>query len=476
MSARKLVLCVIDGLTPGALEAGLAAGSLPTLGALVERGQYLHGVSTFPSVTPVCLSSIATGAGPDAHGIPHLSWFHRGERRVVEYGSSFGAARAAGLRASLRDSVLNMSQTHLSPATTTVFEDVEDAGLVAAAVNFTCYRGRARHAARLPELVRRNRWFEHLQGPSRFFFFNLYESEEAGTPVAVRSRTAGSVDRYAAAAGRWLVTRDGFDFLVYYLPDFDYAAHAVGPASAQGALERADRCLADLTGAAGGVDRFLERYGIVVCADHGQSPVRQAVSLRAAFPDVAVLDRPRGPRPRGELAVLGSNRAAMLYRLDGCRLTARQLAERLDDEPAVDVSLFREGAVAVARRAGAELRFRPGPGGFVLEGDAGVLDPARYPDGLHRAWGSLACPNSGDVVLSAAEGHEFEDLGGRHHAGGGSHGSLLAEDSLVPVILVGVCATLPQGRMPRITDLKALALSHLGVAAAPARPEHVGAA
>ncbi|MEX2102695.1 MAG: alkaline phosphatase family protein, partial [Gaiellaceae bacterium] len=128
---KKLVLAVIDGLTPEALEQGLAEGRLPALGALREAGTYTRATTTFPSVTPVCLTSIATGAHPDVHHIPHLVWYHRGEKRLVEYGSSFAAMRAVGARRSIRDSVFNMNHAHLSPDATTVFEAIEDAGLVA---------------------------------------------------------------------------------------------------------------------------------------------------------------------------------------------------------------------------------------------------------------------------------------------------------------------------------------------------------
>ena len=95
----KLVLVVIDGLTPSMLEGALGTETAPTLSALAERGTLGRATTTFPSLTPVCLSSIATGAHPDVHEIPHLVWWHRGEQRLVEYGSSFGAARAAGLGA-----------------------------------------------------------------------------------------------------------------------------------------------------------------------------------------------------------------------------------------------------------------------------------------------------------------------------------------------------------------------------------------
>ena len=55
---------------------------------LRERGTYVRDcVSSFPSVTPVAAASIATGLGPDEHHIPAMNWYHRGERRYVEYGS-----------------------------------------------------------------------------------------------------------------------------------------------------------------------------------------------------------------------------------------------------------------------------------------------------------------------------------------------------------------------------------------------------
>lgn len=463
MSApKKLVLTVIDGLTPPALERGIEQGRLPTLARLAKLGCYTHGVSTFPSVTPVCLSTIATGAAPDGHGIPHLAWYHRAERRLVEYGSSLGAVRAAGLRGTLRDSVVAMSAEHLDPGASTVFELLEDAGLVTGAVNFTCYRGRHRHRIRLPGLASRNRWFESVSGPRRFFFFNLYESDETGAPFAVRSRTAGSVDAYAVAVGRWLVTRDGFDFLVYYLPDYDYASHAAGPDGAPDALERSDRCVGQLIDAAGGLDGFLDRYALLVCSDHGQTRVDRVSRLERRFDDLRLLS-PRRPAPgECDLVVAASNRAGMIYRLPGCPLDARSLAGRFDGDPAVDVALFLEDGWAIARRDGEELRFTPDGEGFRTEGDPGLLDERRYPDGLARAWHGVAGGRAGDVVVSAAEGWEFADIGGRDHRGGGSHGSLLADDSIVPMLAHGLeGAGLPP--RPGIAALVPAVLAHFGL-------------
>jgi hypothetical protein len=389
------------------------------------------------------------------HHIPHLAWYHRDEARVVEYGSSFSAMRAVGAGRSIRDTVFRMNAEHVSPGATTVFEALEDAGLAPAAINFTCYRGRTRHPIRLPAVARRNRWYESVLGPRHFFFFNVFESERTGAPLAVRSRLEGSVDEYAAAVGRWLVTRDSFDFLVFYLPDYDYASHLAGPDGASAALERSDRALAALLDAAGGADAFLDGYAVVVCSDHGQTPVERLARLHDTFP----------AWEEGMLAV-GSNRAGMVYRLPGCRHDARALAERLDDAPTADVVLFREDGAAVARRDGAEARFALEGDAWRVEGDASVLDPDRYPNGLERAWRALASPRAGDVLVSVTEGWELADLGGSHHLGGASHGSLVAGDSTVPLVAAGFEEP-PFPPDPTIADLAPLVLAHFGVPAPP---------
>ncbi len=408
-ATKPVVLIVIDGLTPSMLEATDG----PALCHLLDHGTYRRAVSTFPSLTPVCLASIATGAGPDVHGIPHLVWWNRDEDRLVEYGSSFAALRASGLVQGLRDTVVNLNERHLSRDAETVYEALEGAGLTTAAINITTYRGRHRHLSPIPG-------FPPVHGPKRFFFYSVYESDRTGAPIAFLNRSLGSIDSYAAAIGRWLVTRDGFDLLVHYLPDYDYASHAVGPDAAHEALARADDSIAALLDAAGGPDEFLDRYAVVLCSDHGQSLVKETARLEV---------------PGG--LVTASNRAGMIYGEN-----PRRLAEALDGESAVDVALFLEDGEVVARSGGAD--------------DPRILD--HYPNGRARAEAALRNRNAGEVILSAAAGYEFADLGGRHHAGGGSHGSLQAADSEVPMLTVGLSPP-PDS----ITGIKGVILEHFGV-------------
>ena len=127
------------------------------------------------------------------------------------------------MRQSILDAILNMSGEHLSPDAPTVFERLEDAGLTAAAVNLTCYRGRTPHRTTIPGVTR------SALGPKRFFFYNLFESDETGAPAAWREPLGGTIDEYAAAVGRWLVTRDGFDFFAFYLSDTTTSRMRTGP-------------------------------------------------------------------------------------------------------------------------------------------------------------------------------------------------------------------------------------------------------
>jgi hypothetical protein len=432
---RPLILIVIDGLTPSIFEASVGDRRAPTLTMLAEHGQYARATSTFPSLTPVCLSSIATGAHPDVHEIPHLVWYHREERRIVEYGSSFAALRAAGMARAILDTVINMNRTHLGAEAVTVFEALEDSGLTPAAINITCYRGRTKHLPTLPGIT------IPAYGPKRFFFYNLFESDQTGAPLAVFARSEGSIDGYAAAVGRWLVTRDGFDFLTYYLPDYDFASHVYGPDGAHEALARSDAAVRALVDAAGGPDEFLERYAVVLCSDHGQTPVTRSDRLEEPFAGMT------------DVVVTASNRAGMVYRTGPRAPEPRALAELLDAVESAEVVLFREGDEAVARREGEEVRFAPGS-------DAGWL--ADYPDGPARAWAAVANPNAGEVIVSARAGYEFLDLAGRHHVGGGSHGSLEHGDSEVPMLTLGLDA------VPRsIVDVAPAVLGHFGVGLAP---------
>jgi predicted AlkP superfamily pyrophosphatase or phosphodiesterase len=286
LSAKKLVLCVVDSLRTDKLEEAVADGVAPTFAALLERGTLVRDcVSSFPSVTPVCTSEITTGVGPDGHWISAMNWYHRADARYVEYGSSFEATRAFGLFRSLYDTVYNMNMAHLSDEVETVFETLADHGIRTACTPFLIYRGRTRHEMGLEGLLRRvalAATFRHATwGPDELFYGELYSSRKV--PCRPTLARPGTRDEYSACCGRELVENDLFDFLLFGLPDNDYHSHKFGPDGQPDSIIRADAAFAELVDAAGGLDRFLAGHAVIVVADHAQTPVEHPLDLMAAL-------------------------------------------------------------------------------------------------------------------------------------------------------------------------------------------------
>ena len=94
-AAKKLILAVVDGLGPDLLDRAIAAGRAPTIAELAAAGERRDDcVSTFPSLTPVCLSALLTGEHPAGVAHPRDELDYRGERRWACSGSSFAAERS----------------------------------------------------------------------------------------------------------------------------------------------------------------------------------------------------------------------------------------------------------------------------------------------------------------------------------------------------------------------------------------------
>ena len=113
---KKLVLTVIDAMKPAMLERAIADRPRAGAEAADRARRATSTTASRPSrpSRPVCAASIATGVGPDEHEIPSMNWYHRGEGRYVEYGTSFKASQTFGFKRSLTDTIYNMNLEHLS--------------------------------------------------------------------------------------------------------------------------------------------------------------------------------------------------------------------------------------------------------------------------------------------------------------------------------------------------------------------------
>src|SRR5689334_12700069 len=333
-------------MKPAMLERAVATGRAPTLQLLMERGHYVDEcVAAFPSVTPVCAASIATGTGPGEHDIPAMNWWHRGEERYVEYGTSFGASRAFGIRQSLTDTIYNMNLEHLSRDVQTVFERLDDADVRTAGTTYLMHRGRHRHEPSVDTALTRlahSVFGMPTWGPKELFYADLFASRR--TPCRSQLGLPGVRDQHSGCVAEYLVENDLFDFLLLSLPDNDTHSHKYGPFAQVDSLAAADKQIQRMMDAAGGVDAFLEDHAVIVCSDHSQSKVESEIDLFRAFDGFGVLPAGRPPREGDELAVCPNSRAAQVYILDRER--------RRDLIPRVERTLLSlEGVDVVLRRS-----------------------------------------------------------------------------------------------------------------------------
>ncbi len=491
MDQKKLILVVIDALKPAMLERAIALGRAPTLELIRERGAYVDEcVAAFPSVTPVCAATIATGLGPAQHHIPSMNWYHREEERYIEYGSSFSATRQFGVLRSLTDTVYSMNANHLAADAETVFESLDDAELRTAGTTYLIYRGRHHHRVSnetaLARIVTSTLFRRTIDGPKELFYADLYASRKTGCRGQLGM--PGIRDQHSGCVGAFLIEHDLFDFLLLSLPDNDAFSHRNGPHAQVTSIAAADRQLERLMHAAGGPEEFFDEHAVIVVSDHSQAPVEERIRLDRAFAEFEVATPATERTSSPEVATCPAQRSAMIYALDddhreGLVRRAIAVARTL---PGVDLVLSLEKDEAVARSARGELRFRPGSeyvdargNEWDVEGDLpalgievqdGRLETTAYPNACERIWSALRCPTAGDVLLSAAPGYEFVDWGGVAHVGGGSHGSLHRSDSLGALMWSG---TGPPDRGVReqwsLRDVAPMVRNHFGVETASER-------
>jgi len=478
VAAKKLILTYVDSLRTDMLEEAIAAGRAPNFGALVERGTLIPDcVSSFPSVTPVACAEMVTGVAADRHWISGMNWYHRLERRYVEYGSSLEATRTVGVFRALYDLVYNMNLAHLNPAVETLFERLDDAGVRTASTPFLIYRGRHRHQVSLEGLLRRAvettrlKFRHHTWGPAELFYGDLYASRDVPCKP---SSIPGARDAYSACCAAELVRDGGFDFLLFSLPDNDNYSHRHGPAASVESIARADACFGELAEAGGGLEELLAEHAVILLADHAHTPVERGLPLAEILGRDWTVLAPSDDRPElAQLAVSPTSRAAHVYLLpgEGERADRDEVRRRLAGIEGVDLVCRREGESAVVERGGEQLRFRPGSDvkdlrgtRWNFDGDVATLPAVEYPDAFARVFSAVSAPQAGDFVLSLTPGYEAVDWGGISHAGGGSHGSLHAEDSLGPLLFVGCGPDDPAARRQwALRDVAPTVLNHFGI-------------
>ena len=350
------------------------------------------------------------------------------------------------------------------------------------------YRGRHRHEPSVDTALTR---LAHAVfglptwGPKELFYADLFASRK--TPCRSQLGLPGVRDQHSGCVAEHLVEHDLFDFLLLSLPDNDTHSHKYGPFAQVDSIAAADRQIARMMEPAGGVEKFLEDHAVIVCSDHSQSKIEGEIDLFRAFDGFGVRAAQRA-KPDDEIAVCPNSRAAQVYVLD--RANRRKLIPRIERTllalEGVDLVMRMgdhpdgEAVVRGERSRGVkEVRFAP-RGDLVdargarwsVEGDLDLLGlkieddqvrSATYPDAMSRVWSALRCHSAGEVLASARPGYEFVDWGGAHHIGGGSHGSLHANDSHGTLLWCGTGPEKDAREQWALRDITPMVLEHFGV-------------
>src|SRR5690606_10413769 len=140
-------------------------------------------------------------------------------------------------------------------------ESLDDAGVRTAGTTYLVRRGRHDHEPARDSRYARvaGRLFPRVvKGPRELFFADLYASRETGC----RSQLGkpGVRDQHSGCVSAWLAARDLYDFLLLSLPDNDTHSHRHGTDAQATSIAAADRELARVAEACGGLERFLDTH------------------------------------------------------------------------------------------------------------------------------------------------------------------------------------------------------------------------
>jgi predicted AlkP superfamily pyrophosphatase or phosphodiesterase len=463
---RRVVYIVIDGMRTDAFEQVVGSGRAPALTFLRNRASYVRdAVAVFPTITPCATATLITGETPDRHGIPGQCWYDPDDRRIVNYGQGPRLAFIEKVKEVTTDLFVNLNHRHLRPDVTTLHESLDDLGFVTASTNYLVHRGR--HPQKLDaNALERLFLGDHvagqtLLGPKEHYFADVIAGPTGACQdrlgVRGKAKRIEATDEWAACVTRELIEQGRGDMILFYLHENDHLSHRNGPKTQFENLVRAGELIGSVLEALGTWERTAEEIGFVLTSDHGQSPVIKDndhfIDLDDVLADFTVVRPDRGKETfdEGDIVQCGNGRAGYIY-LDPDRREELlgAVAKTLGAHPGIDQVLWREEDWRVVDSDRGRLRFRPQRlGGVVderghrweIEGDLGAVDGVvedghirtpEYPLALWRIHAALGLDRTGDVVCTAKLMHEVANIIDTDHKG--EHGSLHAQDSLVPFL------------------------------------------
>lgn len=487
---KKVILFLIDSMMPEVLEQCTAAKQAPGLQFLMERGQYIPDcVTVFPTMTASIDCSLITGVYPDRHKVPGLVWYDPEQKKMVNYINGSLPVQRIGLADCAGNVLFDLNERHLSRDVKTIHEILEENQLVSGSINVIAHRGHRQHQVHMPPLLDAVTGFklrEKVSGPTIMSLGtlvrpNLFRPITWNLAQSVME-SYGINDTYAIDV-LIEVVKSGKQphFTLVYMPDNDHKLHK-SPHEAISHLADVDQQLTRFLDSFETWEQALERNVIILISDHGQTVIGQSkdhnISLDNLLKPFSI--HRLGSQVTDDVDVIICNNERMTYLYPvGSRFSIHEVVEAVSQDKRIDVIAWSEAEQVVVRRGGGDKTLRFWKNGSYIdmygtawgvEGDACVLDLyidgekivySRYPDALSRLYGALFSQSCPVIVLTAEPGYQFLSELSPTHLGGGSHGSLHKQDSLIPLLLAG--ASRRFAVPARLIDVLPFILQELGV-------------
>ena len=292
----------------------------------------------------------------------------------------------------------------------------------------------------------------------------------------------GLNNQYSIETVKYLIRANKLpDFLYVYLPDLDQKIHKKGPPGVNGVKE-VDQQLQSLLQTFGSPEEALNKAIFIIAGDSGMTRILTAeenpvIDLPSLFKDYNVLRPGENVTNETEIILAVNETMAYVYKLNTNK-SLRDIAHLLTADPRIDFVSWKENEwiYAVRGKTAKELKFKQNGNladsyqqKWTVERDLEVLDLkvnapkqtldyGQYPDVLQRLSGALHSHPGEFLVVAAKQGYELADRSSPTHKGGGGHGSLSREESLIPLI---ICGTDQKPQHLRIIDLKPFLLKLL---------------
>lgn len=458
---KPVIVLLYDSLMSKPLQQAIDEGKAPAFDFLIKRGSfYPDVVSSYPTMSVAIDSTILTGSYPDHHHVPGLIWFDEQEQKIVSYGSGPHETIVNGIANVLQHSTIHLNQQHLSKQVETIYEKLAQQNIQAASINGLIYRGNTAHELHVPQLLAHLNTLPRqltVTGPDLLSLGVLSQYNKDNDHYNYAWNKFGFNNQFAVNELAFLIKQHKLPpFTLAYLPDADTALHKHGPDDVQ-AIEQADQSLQQLLNLFGSWEAASQQAIWVVLGDSGQTLVdndkKQAL---IAMDELLKSYRLWSPKQQdGQLALALNERMGYIHIRDSS-IDYAEVVKLLQQDKRLSLIAWHEQGKNYVVNPDLPQQFSYSPQGsyvdsynqsWAIEGDPKIIDLTidehlhitygQFPDALARLNGALHVQEGNIIIVDVKPSYELQDETSYNHVGGGSHGSLHQEDSLVPLIVTG---------------------------------------